>query len=246
MGRHRWATQAGGRSSSDDGALEQGSNTPRLRIAFGVAAMCVVLIASACLIIFLQQPNEPLAAISIDKVGTAERPAMHPDGMESRGPDGVDDNQKSEGTQKGAANGGDVMVHVAGAVHEPGVVSLRDGSRTFEAIEAAGGALPEAALNAVNLAAPLSDGAQLYVPTVSEQVDAGTGPAATKEGSGLVNLNSASSDELQTLSGVGPVLAGRIVAWREEHGGFSSVADLDAVSGVGEAMMASLADLVTV
>ncbi|GAA1338568.1 ComEA family DNA-binding protein [Arthrobacter roseus] len=211
-----------------------------------MTGMCLVLIAAACLIIFLQQPNEPLAAVSIDEVGAADSSPVPPGVFPSTEPEGDDDAQKSESTQKGVTKGGDIIVHVAGAVNKPGVVSLLDGSRIFEAIEAAGGALPEAALDAVNLAAPLTDGVQLYVPRVGEQVPAGAGAGATEESGGLVNLNSASSDELQALPGVGPVLAGRIVKWREEHGGYSSIADLDAVSGVGEAMMASLADLVTV
>lgn len=229
-----------------DAASGPVKDKPRFRIAVGVAGMCLVLIASACVIIFLQQPNKPLAAVSIDDVGAAETSQTPPPTSPSTGPQGNEPGQTSKSSQKGAAKDKNIIVHVAGAVYKPGIVSLPDGSRTFEAIENAGGALPEAALDTVNLAAPLSDGVQLYVPRVGEKVPAGAGPAATKEGGGPVNLNSASSDELQALPGVGPVLAGRIVQWREEHGGYSSIADLDAVSGVGEAMMASLADLVTV
>lgn len=153
-----------------------------------------------------------------------------------------------------------LVVHVAGAVKDPGIVTLRQGSRVHEAISAAGGPQQKAQLDAINLAARVQDGQQLYVPAEGEEPDsevAGPGTAAGAAAAGaagtaasgaapLININTADAAELSTLPGVGPVLSGRIVDWRLEHGAFESVAELDAVSGIGEKMLATLGDLVTV
>jgi len=134
-----------------------------------------------------------------------------------------------------------ITVHVSGAVQSPGVVRVAAGARVGEAIAAAGGALPEADLGRVNLAAPLADGQQLSVPGVS----AG-GEVAAVAGDGRVRLNLAGAEELETLPGVGPVLAERIVAYRDEHGPFAVVEDLLDVPGIGEGKLAALRDAVLV
>lgn len=155
-----------------------------------------------------------------------------------------------------------LIVHVAGAVNRPGIVELDAGSRVFEALEQAGGALPEADLAAINLASPVQDGLQIRVPLRGETlppVSAGaflpgtsspdpsaTGPPGAPGTPGLINLNTADTAALETLPRIGPVLAERIIQWRTEHGGFSSPEDLDAVPGIGEAMLAALVPLVTV
>ncbi len=159
---------------------------------------------------------------------------------------------------------GGLVVHVAGAVNNPGVFTLNADSRVFQAVEAAGGALPSAELAALNLAAPLSDGLQILVPTVEQAADmsmysgdALSGPAAAAKAAtgsgkgsgqggaaGPLNLNTASQAELETLPGVGPVLAERIVAWRLQHGPYPSVDALDAVNGIGAKLLAGLRDLV--
>ena len=160
-----------------------------------------------------------------------------------------------EGTSPPAGSSGSdaaqtekVLVHVAGAVQSPGVVEVPAGSRVFEALEKAGGALPEAELSAVNLAAVVNDGQQLLIPRAGEpSVPAGPVPAPDAGAAeGPVNLNSADAAELEQLPRVGPVLAERIVQWREEHGSFTSAGDLDAVPGIGPAMLESLLPLVTV
>ncbi|MDR3068069.1 MAG: ComEA family DNA-binding protein [Cellulomonas sp.] len=136
-----------------------------------------------------------------------------------------------------ASVSGVVVVHVVGAVTVPGVVTLPDGSRVADAIEAAGGAA-DADLAGVNLARPLVDGEQLYVPRPGEVV-----PGAPAEADdGLIDLNRATQAELEELPGVGPVLAGRITDARP----FASVDDLDRVSGIGPATMTKLRDLVKV
>ncbi|MFE7629569.1 helix-hairpin-helix domain-containing protein [Kocuria sp. NPDC057446] len=161
--------------------------------------------------------------------------------------------------------GSTVYVHVTGEVTRPGVVSVPAGARVVDAVEAAGGLTDAAVTAGVNLAAPVSDGQQVLVPdsgTAAAPGDAapvaaaapvppgapGTaaGPPGAESPAGAVNLNTATAAELETLPRVGPVLAGRIVEFREQHGGFTAVADLDAVPGIGPALMESLGPLVSV
>lgn len=155
---------------------------------------------------------------------------------------------------------GVVVVHVVGAVQRAGVVSLGAGSRVSVAIDRAGGATPDADLARLNLAREVVDGERLYVPKVGETEvpaalddagavpGAGTGGAAggSDDGVAVVNLNSADQAALETLPGIGPSLAGRILAWREEHGRFGSVEDLLDVSGIGDGRFADLRDRVRV
>ncbi|WP_203667731.1 ComEA family DNA-binding protein [Cellulomonas pakistanensis] len=149
-----------------------------------------------------------------------------------------------------------VWVHVVGQVASPGVVALPAGSRVGDAVAAAGGALPDADLAGLNLAAVVQDGAQIRVPAPGEDPAVGTdegaaggGPGAgTGAGAadGLVDVNAAGSAELQTLPGIGPVLADRIVAWRTQHGPFDSVDALLDVSGIGPAVLGQIRELVRV
>jgi competence protein ComEA len=146
---------------------------------------------------------------------------------------------------RGRASGPGVVVHVVGAVRRPGLYQLPAGSRVADALEQAGGAAPAADVALVNLAAPLADGQQVVVPS---RAAAGSGSSgATGEsggGGGPVHLNTASVAELDELPGIGPVTAQKIVDHREKHGAFSSVEDLDAISGVGAAKIEQLRDLV--
>jgi competence protein ComEA len=136
-----------------------------------------------------------------------------------------------------------VLVHVVGAVREPGLYRLDDGSRVDDAIRAAGGAKPKAALELVNLAAPVADGQQVIVPLLGK---AAAGGAAVAPGAPPqpVHLNSATLEDLDTLPGVGPVTAQKILDYRTEHGAFSSVDELDSVPGIGPARLAELRKLV--
>ncbi|QCR19462.1 ComEA family DNA-binding protein [Agrococcus sp. SGAir0287] len=131
-----------------------------------------------------------------------------------------------------------ILVDVAGAVARPGVYALADGARVVDAIARAGGTTAEADASSLNLAQPLVDGAQVRVPVVGEA------PPGAIDAGGLVNVNQASIDELDTLPRIGPALAAAIVAHRDEHGPFGSIDDLDAVSGIGPAMLAALEPLV--
>lgn len=141
----------------------------------------------------------------------------------------------------------EVVVHVAGAVVAPGVHRLPPGARVIDAVEASGGLAPDADPSAVNLAALLEDGAQVYVPRVGEAPppSASLGPS-TEDASGPVDLNTADVALLETLPGIGPATAAAIVDHRERHGPFASVEGLLDVRGIGEAKLAALRDLVRV
>lgn len=146
---------------------------------------------------------------------------------------------------------GELYVHVAGAVATPGLYVLPGDARVVDAVAAAGGLTDDADGEAINLARPLSDGEQLHVPRVGEAPTAeaaapGGGDGAAEPGDGRVNLNTADEALLDTLPRIGPALASRIIAWRDENGRFTSVEDLLAVPGIGDKMLETLRDLVTV
>lgn len=141
----------------------------------------------------------------------------------------------------------EVVVHVTGAVARPGLVTLPAGARVADAIAAAGGTIEGAAPDLINLARAIVDGEQIHVPREGEDVS--QVPTATVGGvlaDGRVELNRATALDLQTLPGVGPVLAARIIAHRDANGPFTSPGDLRQVSGIGEKTFQSMAELVTV
>jgi competence protein ComEA len=158
------------------------------------------------------------------------------------------------GTDSGSAGGsfelepggGDVVVHVAGAVRDPGVYRLPAGSRVTDAVERAGGASAAAALDGINLAARLADGQQVVMPaklTGPSGVTSGSGTGAAAGAAGSeapISLGTATVEELDTIEGIGPVTAQEIVEFRDQHGGLSSVEDLDEISGIGPATMEAL------
>ena len=156
---------------------------------------------------------------------------------------------------------GILLVHVVGQVRHPGVVRLSSGSRVLDAVTAAGGAMPSADLNHLNLARVLVDGEQIVVPKPGEIVlgasgTQGGGAGSTAGGSagstaggsagGLVDLNTADASALDSLPGVGPVLSQRILDWRTAHGRFSSVDELGEVSGIGVKLLAQIGPRVKV
>jgi competence protein ComEA len=139
-----------------------------------------------------------------------------------------------------------LVVHVVGAVRQPGLYRLRDGARIADAVRRAGGAARGADLAGLNLAAPLVDGIQIVVPSLHEPAAApgASGPDAGAPAT-AISLSAASVDELDTLPGIGPVTAQKIVDYRTEHGPFASVDDLDAVPGIGPTRVEQLRELVT-
>ena len=160
-------------------------------------------------------------------------------------------------TTSGAKTSARIAVHVAGAVARPGVVELPAGSRVIDAVETVGGALADADLDRLNLAAKLVDGQRVYVPKVGQSdpgvVADGGGSTSTEGGStsglvpgGKVNLNTATQAQLEDLPGIGPTYAQAIIAERQRRGGFKSVNELRSVHGIGDKRFAELAPLVTV
>ncbi len=179
----------------------------------------------------------------------------------------TDDPVASSGAGSAAAAipAGQFRVYVVGQVRRPGVVSLAAGARVEDAVQAVGGATAKADLAVMNLARKVIDGERIVVPRPGEKVPtaepvadpgaagsgaAGSGVSGEGDGSAApgapVDLNTATVAQLDALPGVGPVLAGRIVAWREENGRFSSVDDLSEVQGIGDVTMAKLRPLVRV
>jgi competence protein ComEA len=144
--------------------------------------------------------------------------------------------------------GGRVTIHVAGAVATPGVYELDVDARVIDAVESAGGGAPDADLNRLNLAAKVADGQRVLVQRVGEPAPAAPGSPAggTADPTALLNLNSATPAELETLPGIGPTLAEAIVAERERRGGFRSINELRDVRGIGEKRFADLKDKVTI
>jgi competence protein ComEA len=156
---------------------------------------------------------------------------------------------RSAGTES-PAPARELWVDVAGAVRRPGLYKVPAGSRVAAAVERAGGVSRRGEATAVNLAAPLHDGQQVLVPLRgAAAVAAGAGAAAgsaggaagavaasggTAAGAGPISLSQASEAQLETLDGIGPALAGRIIQYREQHGGFRSLDELKEVSGIGD------------
>jgi len=195
-------------------------------------------LAGAALVWFLAVPRgeavQPLAV-------TAPQTQLATPAPTTSGAGGV----AAAGTQ------GVVVIDVQGAVRRPGVVELDAGSRVVDALAAAGGVTRAAVTTSLNLAQVLTDGIQVVVPNkhsnpaspaVGGSSAAGTGSAS----GGLVNLNSATLEQLDSLPGIGPVLAQRILDYRTQHGPFSSINQLTDVSGIGDATFADLEPLVTV
>lgn len=143
-----------------------------------------------------------------------------------------------------------IFVHVGGAVRQPGLYRLAEGARVDDAIQAAGGVLEDADLDALNLAAKVKDGDKVLVPAQGEGEGTSAGGGAPHAGGSqqgkLINLNSATVADLETLPGIGPSLAQRIIDYREKNGGFRRVEDLLEVAGIGPKKFEELRDAVTV
>ncbi|PYH01848.1 competence protein ComEA [Arthrobacter stackebrandtii] len=261
---------------------------PRWVVSLRALVVVLAMLAAALGVLWLeaagvqgvsaQRGSAGAAAVTVPPMatGTSEPQAMADSGVQSGAGDvpgnaagGVDEAAPGTGPSQGAGGAGTgkiaaggLTVHVVGAVNHPGVFVLGEGSRIFQAVEAAGGALPTAALAALNLAAPISDGQQIVVLTQEQaanpQSNPGTGAAAPGAAGGAaggagaaaplgpVNVNTATAADLDVLPGIGPVLAQRIVEWRTGHGPFSSVDALDAVPGIGAKLLENLRSLVAV
>ena len=140
-----------------------------------------------------------------------------------------------------------IVVDVVGAVRKPGVYDFAQGARVIDAVRAAGGFLPDAEPEAINLARPLVDGEQVVVLKKGEApAGASAGGGSAQQPGGKVNINSATASDFENLPGIGPVLAQKIVDYRDQHGPFRSIQDLMKVSGIGQKKFDSLSAYITV
>ncbi|WP_372728589.1 helix-hairpin-helix domain-containing protein [Nocardioides sp.] len=201
-------------------------------VALGLAATCWWVVRSDAAEVVAPRL---ISASPLEPEVSAAPGAPGPVGTPTDGTDGAD----------GAA--GDLTVDVAGKVRRPGIAVLPAGSRVVDALEAAGGARRGVDLVSLNLARLLVDGEQILVGTSPPVgVAASAAPAPGAPVGPLVNLNTASQAELESLPEVGPVTALAILAWRTEHGGFTSIDELLEVDGIGEATLGTIAPYVTV
>ena len=245
-GRH--ASRRGGRLV--EAAVPE---TLRGRVALGppqvtVLALLVALgLAVTCWWVVRGSPSEiPAPAVMTPGVATASSaPLMTGAPSGAAGSAGT-----ADPTTAGVADpatAGSVTVDVAGKVRRPGIAVLDSGSRVVDALKAAGGAHSGVDLSGLNLARVLVDGEQILVGEPAPVgLAASAVPSAGAPGGPLVNLNTASQGELEALPEVGPVTAQAILAWRTEHGGFTSVDELLEVDGIGDATLGQLAPYVTV
>lgn len=203
---------------------QSGMRSARVRIGIGagIVILIVAMVIAVAVNAFAQRGSE--SEIAADTSSTA--------GL---------------GGQPTAPAAAEVLVHVLGAVNRPGLVSLKGGARVMDAVAASGGLTDDAEVSGINLARPLSDGEQLVVPRVGEVIaPPASGVASGGEAGTLVNLNTADLTHLQSLQGIGPALAQRILDWRTANGRFAAPADLLKVSGIGQKLFDSLKDQVTV
>ncbi len=228
-----------------------------------VAVVAVLLLGIAAAALSMRGGGvEALAPVAEKGLGdgSASAPAADGEGDPAAPPEAEVPGAAS-GAPSGEAPGGGLLVHVVGEVARPGLVTLADGARVADAVEAAGGVTRKGDLTAVNLARTVVDGEQLYVPKPGEPVPGGgagpgtAGSAASGAGAGgaapgaagggsggTVDINAADAVGLEELPGVGPSIARAIVEWRETNGAFASVDELDDVPGIGPATLDELRD----
>ncbi len=226
------------------------------RVSLGgghVAVLAAVAVAAVGLTAwFLHRPSAPVERVAVP---SASGPALvtpvagisTPTGSTGALDTGVPGTGTSGSGAAGAGSPGTVVVDVAGKVRRPGVLTLPAGSRVTDAIRQAGGPRPGVSLTSLNLARVLVDGEQILVglaPAGGVAAPAAGAPSAGGSGP-LVNLNTATLAELDTLPGVGPVTAQRILDWRGSHGAFTSVDELLEIDGIGEKTLAQMASRVT-
>lgn len=152
-----------------------------------------------------------------------------------------------------------IVVHIIGGVKQPGIVKLEENSRIEDAIEAAGGLTEDSDISDVNLAYVLEDGIKIRIPTIDDEKDEENSYITENSGNGvimeddsesnsdsIVNINKATQTELETLPGIGPSLASRIIEYRESNGKFSKKEDIKNVSGIGDSKYAKMEEFISV
>lgn len=201
-------------------------------------------------------PEDEAMVLNLDEDGTggakAEDTGTGDMGNGSAGTEAIKagNGGTSEGVNDGTGQGPTVFIHVCGRVRKPGVYELPEGSRVYEAIEAAGGFEEDGAREYLNLAEPVQDGMKLDVPDESQAEqwkDQGILPAQSQSaGAEKVNLNTASKEELMRLRGIGESRAEDIIRYRDTCGGFQSIEDIMNVSGIKDAAFEKMKDSITV
>ena len=232
-------------------------------------AAAAVFLTAAGVVFWLsgEMGGEPLPAVSSETAESAVLEGTVHDGAASENPASENpmlgssayEDASLEGTKKAAAVSETeamdpaFVVHVCGEVANPGIYELPAGSRIYEAVKAAGGFTENAAEESVNLASPIEDGVQIriYSKEETETLAAGAAPFDGFEASGegkepVVNLNTATKEELMTLSGIGESRAEDIIRYREENGGFQNIEDIMKVSGIKDAAFQKIKDRITV
>ncbi|RTE50850.1 helix-hairpin-helix domain-containing protein [Actinobaculum sp. 352] len=231
-------------------ALAEGRSRPRWRLEGAALRALVValLLALLCTVAWLssQQP-------STSATGTGALPQVSTSAGGGPSPAMVAPPASTPQSSGNFTTGSDQsVVHISGAVTSPGVYTVPTNSRVNDVVQMAGGMTQDADQAAINLAAPIRDGDHVHIAAVGETPVPAAGGSGEQiqsgqaGGSGLVNINTATTSELQELPGIGPVLADAIVAWREENGGFSAPEELMEVSGIGQATFEKLRDHVVV
>lgn len=211
------------------------SRSSRIRVGLGAAVVLVIVGLGVTVLV---------ASLGS---GAGHREYLESQVAESSAGDNASVTGNSARGETQGSSGAEIYVHVLGAVNSPGLYSFREGDRAIDAVAAAGGYTEEADRRILNLARFLSDGEQIVVPTQNEsESGAALNAAGAQVSGGKINLNTADASTLESLPRVGPALAARILAWREENGRFASVEDLMSVSGIGDKTFAGLKDLVTV
>lgn len=258
-GRGRHAARQGFGRRGGIGRLLDGSGVAQRapgQVAVVLAGL-VLALAVTCGWLLLGGSNEglvdvePLAASRRDEIDASVDPSA--DERASAGRDAASISKSIGPSSTRTSAGTEVVVHVAGKVKRPGIVVLPAGARVADALERAGGARRGVDTSSLNLARVLVDGEQVLVgekappalPGLSGGTDPVAGMGAAPPGAALVNVNTAPQSELESLPGVGPVMATAIIEWRTTHGGFATVGDLLEVKGIGEATLSRLTPLVT-
>lgn len=140
----------------------------------------------------------------------------------------------------------EIILHIVGAVKNPGIVKIKEGSRIFDVIEAAGGVLEDADTSKINLAYIVEDGQKIFVPSMSDEITEEIEYVTRESGDNIiidnnegenvmVNINKATQTELETLPGIGPAMALKIIEYREQNGNFENIEDVKNVKGIGDA-----------
>ncbi len=218
-------------------------------------ALLVVVVAAGVVVVMGDDGPAPELTIpyAAAPAASSPEPGGDADAAPAGGPDGTVGPSVPSDPE---LDGGEVLVHAAGAVTHPGLYVLDSEARVGDLLTAAGGPRPDADLDRVNLAAPLADGSRVYVPAIGqesppsvvagdERPGGGGAPAPGAPDPGrLIDLNQADAAELETLPGVGPATAAAIISHRETNGPFQRVEDLLSVRGIGDAKLAAIADLV--